>query len=138
MTTSLQNDPETELPKKVYYTVSEVAKALGEAESCIRHWCKEFAAYVKPHRNKGNDRLFTPRDVETLRSIRYLRRERGMSVASARETLAASRRTGQKPEQADICDTPLAVKAEVISRLQNIKERLLAIDSYLKENDIQN
>lgn len=131
-TTTQQNEAETELPKKVYYTVGEVALALGESESCIRFWGKEFASFVKPHRNKKETRLFTPRDISTLRSIRYLLREKGLTIAGARESLAAARRSKQDPEQTDICDTSLAVKAEVICRLQDIRERLLLIEKYLK------
>lgn len=116
---------------KVYYTIGEVANMLGEAESCVRYWNREFASYVKPHRNKKDNRLFTQRDIASLRSIRYLLRERGMTIAGARECLAAARRTKKDPKATDVADTSLAVKSEVIGKLTEIKSMLTQISSYL-------
>lgn len=108
-----------------------MAELLGESESCVRYWNNEFASYVKPHRNKKDNRLFTDKDLSALRSIKYLLRERGMTINGARECLANSRRSKRRPEETDVADTELAVKSEVIARLQGIREQLLKIDQYI-------
>lgn len=127
----LLTDEERHARLKTYYSISEVVTALGESESCIRYWNKEFASYVKPFRNKKDNRLFTDKDIAALRSIKYLLRERGMTIVGARECLASSKRTKCNPEDTDVADTTLATKAEVIARLQAIREKLLSIDRYL-------
>lgn len=116
---------------RVYYTIGQMAELLGESESCVRYWNNEFASYVKPHRNKKDNRLFTDKDLSALRSIKYLLRERGMTISGARECLANSRRSKRRPEETDVADTELSVKSEVIARLQGIREQLLKIDQYI-------
>ncbi len=124
-------DDEALAAGKVYCSIGEVARMLDETESCVRFWCREFAGYVKPHRNKKENRLFTPRDIAALRTIKFLLRERGMTIAGARDSLAAAKRSKKNPVREDVADTPLAVKAEVVARLQDIRERLKSISKYL-------
>ena len=69
---------------KVYYTMGEVAEMFDVNPSLLRYWEQEFDI-LKPHRNKKGNRLFTPRDVDNIRVIYYLLKERKMKIEVARK-----------------------------------------------------
>lgn len=54
--------------------------------SLIRFWEKEFDV-LQPKKNKKGNRLFTPEDVENLRIIFYLVKERGFTLQGAKAKL---------------------------------------------------
>jgi DNA-binding transcriptional MerR regulator len=72
--------------EKQYYTIGEVASMFGVAASLIRFWETEFDE-LKPKKNKKGNRLFTPADIETLRTIHHLLKDRGYTIQGARELL---------------------------------------------------
>lgn len=76
---------ETE-PQKIYYTIGEVSRMFNVNSSLIRFWEKEFDV-LKPHKNKKGNRLFTPTDLENLRIIYHLVKERGFTLQGAKAKL---------------------------------------------------
>lgn len=72
--------------EKVYYRIGEVASMFDVNVSLIRFWEKEFDN-IKPYRNKKGTRFFTKKDVETFHLIFHLVKERGFTLAGAREKL---------------------------------------------------
>ncbi len=73
-------------PHKIFYTIGEVAEMFGVNTSLIRFWEKEFDMLAPRKNNKGN-RLFIPEDIETLRLIHHLVRERGFTLKGAKDQL---------------------------------------------------
>mgnify|MGYP003344453840 CR=1 FL=1 len=73
-------------PRKIYYTIGEVARMFNVNASLIRFWEKEFDV-LKPFKNKKGNRLFTPEDVENLRIIYHLVKERGFTLQGAKSKL---------------------------------------------------
>ena len=72
--------------EKVYYRIGEVASMFNVNISLIRYWEKEFDC-IKPYRNKKGNRFFTKKDVDTFHLIYHLVKERGFTLAGAREKL---------------------------------------------------
>ena len=72
--------------EKQYYTIGEVASMFGVAASLIRFWETEFEE-LKPKKNKKGNRLLTPSDIEPLRTIHHLLKDRGYTIQGARELL---------------------------------------------------
>lgn len=99
--------------EKVYFTIGEVANTLGVNTSLIRFWEKEFPS-VKPHKNKKGNRLFTKEDVEQLKLIYHLVKERGMTLDGARKKI--------RDNQSDTVDN-----FAIIDRLKNIRQMLVEI-----------
>ena len=64
------------LPDKRYYKIGEVAKAFDVNTSLIRFWENEFDV-LKPKKNKKGNRLFTPEDLDNLKMIYFLVKEKG-------------------------------------------------------------
>lgn len=73
-------------PVKIYYTIGEVSKLFNVNASLIRFWEKEFEV-LRPKKNKKGNRLFTPEDVENLRVIYHLVKERGFTLQGAKAKL---------------------------------------------------
>lgn len=76
---------EQELSKK-YYKISEVADILGLPASTLRFWEKQFTI-ITPRRNTHGTRFYTPKDVETIRMIHYLVKEKGLKLEAAQQQI---------------------------------------------------
>ena len=74
------------LPEKRYYKIGEVAKAFGLNTSHIRFWEKEFDI-LKPKKNAKGTRRFSAKDVEHLRTIYHLVKEKGFTLEGAKSYL---------------------------------------------------
>jgi DNA-binding transcriptional MerR regulator len=103
--------------EKLYYSIGEVSELFGVNPSLIRFWEKEFDI-LKPHKNKKGNRLFTPQDIENLRLIHHLVKERGMTLKGAQLKLKQNR------EELDN-------NFEIVKRLQKVKEQLLEMKEAL-------
>ena len=71
---------------KLYYTIGEVSKMFNVNASLIRFWEKEFEV-LRPKKNKKGNRLFTNEDVDNLKVIYHLVKERGFTLNGAKEKL---------------------------------------------------
>ena len=101
-----------ELEKK-YYRISEVADILGLPQSTLRFWENEFTI-IKPKRNEKNRRLYTSADIEIIRLVYYLVKEKGMKLDAAQAEIRRNRSNVSK-------------RVEVIDRLRSIRETLVNI-----------
>jgi len=72
--------------EKVFYTIGEVAEMFHVNTSLIRYWEKEFDM-LNPQKNKKGNRLFTKDDIEQVKLIYHLVKERGMTINGARQKL---------------------------------------------------
>jgi DNA-binding transcriptional MerR regulator len=75
--------------EKLYYTIGEVAELFEVNSSLIRFWEKEFDI-LKPTKNKKGNRLFTKEDIQNLKVIYHLVKERGFNLQGARDKLRES------------------------------------------------
>ena len=73
-------------PKKLFYKIGEIAKEFNVNVSLIRFWEKEFDI-LKPKKNKKGNRLFTKKDLENLKIIYHLLKERGFTIEGAKKKL---------------------------------------------------
>lgn len=72
--------------RKLYYTIGEVAEMFEVNTSLVRFWEKEFDI-IKPKKNKKGNRLFTADDIDNLRLIYHLVKEKGYTLRGAKEEL---------------------------------------------------
>lgn len=77
-----------ELSKK-YYKISEVATILNIPASTLRFWEDKFTI-IKPHRNEHGTRFYTPKDIETIRMVYYLVKEKGLKLDAAQEQIRSN------------------------------------------------
>ena len=103
--------------EKQYYSIGEVAAMFQVAPSLIRFWESEFEV-LKPKKSKKGNRLFTKSDIDNLRMVYHLVKERGYTIQGAREVLK------NRPIQTKD-------KVEIIQSLEKIREFLVNIKSQL-------
>lgn len=108
--------------KKIYYSMGEVAEMFDVSQALVRHWESQFD-YIKPHRNKKGNRMFTEADVEKLKQIYHLVKERGMTLKGANKAL----KRGSTDE--------LTRDTELLERLQRIRAALVEVREELKAGD---
>ena len=80
---------EKEIEKK-YYSIGEVAGLFKVAPSLISFWESEFEV-LNPKKNKKGNRQFTKEDIDNLTVVYHLVKEKGFTLAGAKEALKNSR-----------------------------------------------
>lgn len=105
---------------KLLYSMGEVTEMFDVNASLIRYWESKFDC-IKPHKNKKGNRMFTPSDIENLKLIYHLVKEKGMTLEGAN---MAMKRRG-KSVQRDV---------SILERLQNIRAMLLEVRESLGDN----
>jgi DNA-binding transcriptional MerR regulator len=100
--------------------MGEVTEMFDVNASLIRYWESKFDC-IKPHKNKKGNRMFTPADVENLKLIYHLVKEKGMTLEGAN---MAMKRRG-KSVQRDV---------SILERLQHIRAMLLEVRESLGDN----
>jgi DNA-binding transcriptional MerR regulator len=103
--------------EKIYYTIGEVAELFEVNASLIRFWETEFD-FLTPQKNKKGTRLFTKEDINKLRIIYHLVKEKGYTLQGAREKIRLNREDVEK-------------QVEIVDSLQRIKSFLLDLKNDL-------
>ncbi len=96
--------------EKKYYKISEVAEMIGLPSSTLRFWESRFTI-ISPRRNRAGIRFYTPADVEKLRMVAFLVKEKGLRLEAAEEELRNNH-------------TGVSRRAQAITRLHDIRDRL--------------
>ena len=102
---------------KMYYSISEVAKMFNVNESLLRYWEKEFPI-IAPRKAGGNVRQYRKEDIENIRLVYHLVKEKGMTMQGAKQRLKANK---EKTIQT----------AEIVDRLKQIREELVNLRNSL-------
>ena len=72
--------------EKIYYSIGEVAEQFNVAPSLIRFWESEFEL-IQPKKNRKGNRQFTKEDIENVRTIYHLVKQKGFTLQGAKEML---------------------------------------------------
>ena len=108
---------EDDFIQKQYFTIGEVARDLDLSTSLIRFWETEFRE-INPKKNRKGNRVYTPKDIETLRKIRYLLKVRKYTIKGAKERL---RQEGKVVEQeVQMRDTLLKMRAFLLELKESL------------------
>ena len=71
---------------RLYYSITEVSKMLGEEQHVLRYWEREFSQ-LRPQKNRAGNRIYADKDLQVLRVIKRLLRDERYTVAGAKEFL---------------------------------------------------
>lgn len=95
---------------KKYYRISEVADLLNIPATTLRFWEHQFTV-IKPHRNDKGTRFYTPSDIEKIKMVHYLVKEKGLKLDAAQEQIRRNR-------------SGVSKKFEAIERLKGVRAKL--------------
>ncbi len=104
---------------KKFYKISEVAEILNIPASTLRFWEKKFTL-IKPRRNDGGTRFYTAADIEKIKMIHFLVKEKGLKLEAAEDQLRNN-------------SSGVTRRFEAITRLRNIRSKLTDILNSLNE-----
>lgn len=108
---------------KLYFSISEVAQMFDVNESLLRFWEKEFPQ-LDPKKGGRGVRQYRKEDIEVVKLIYHLVKERGMTIPGARQRMKDNKETTLQ-------------NFEVVEKLKSIREELLnmksALDSFTYE-----
>lgn len=76
--------------EKKYYSIGEVAASFKVATSLIRFWESEFDS-INPKKNRKGNRQYTKEDIENIRLVYHLVKEKGFTLQGAKEALKNGR-----------------------------------------------
>ena len=82
-------------------------------ESLLRFWEKEFDI-INPRKSSKGTRYYSPVDIENIRLIYYLTKEKGLTLSGAKKKLKENK-------------DGVIRNHEIIHHLKNIKSELIAI-----------
>ena len=74
------------MAEKIYYSMGEITEMLDVEPATIRYWCSQFSC-LAPKRNAKGNRLFSKQDVERLKRIHHLLKERKMTIEGAKKAM---------------------------------------------------
>ncbi len=83
---------------------------VGLPMSTLRYW-ESFFPTINPQRNDRGTRFYTPRDVETIRMVDYMVKDKGMKLEAVREELKRNR-------------DGVVKRFETVQRLKNVRAQL--------------
>lgn len=98
---------------KKYYKISEVADILEIPVSTLRYWEDQFTV-IKPKRTERGTRLYTTTDIEKIRMVNYLVKDRGMKIEAAQKIIKQNRSGVSRHYQA-------------VERLKYVREELVKL-----------
>jgi DNA-binding transcriptional MerR regulator len=105
--------------EKVMFTIGEVAELMDTSTSTIRYWENQFDE-LKPKKNKKGNRLFSKEDIELVKFIHHLVKERGLTIKGAKQKLKDNREE-------------TIHNYEIVKHLQSVRQQLLEIKDQLDE-----
>ena len=103
--------------EKKYYTIGEVAAIFGVATSLIRFWQNEFDI-INPQKNKNGNSQFTKEDIENLRIVYHLVKEKGHTLQGAKEIIKINKNKA-------------VGKLEALESLKKVREFLVELKKHL-------
>ena len=103
--------------EKLYYSIGEVADMFEVKVSLIRFWEKEFDI-LKPKKNKKGNRMFKTKDLDNLKIIYHLVKERGYTLEGAKKKL--------KENKEDTINN-----IQIVNRLKDIRQFLIELKQEL-------
>lgn len=103
---------EKEITKR-YYSMGEVTALFGVNASLIRFYEKEFDI-LQPRKNKKGNRMFRPEDIESLKIIFNLVKDKGFTLQGAKDYLKENQKGARENQR-------------VIDSLEKLKGFLLEV-----------
>ncbi|NLL12172.1 MAG: MerR family transcriptional regulator [Fibrobacter sp.] len=92
-----------DIPKKAYYSISEVCRFTSLEPHVLRYWESEFPQ-LRPKKNRAGNRAYRDKDIEIIKNIKHLLYDEKFTISGARKKLSELQKT--HPEQTPKEDLP--------------------------------
>ncbi len=124
-------------PKKLYYSISEVADITGVKAHVLRYWETEFPT-LRPKKTRAGSRRYRQADIDVVLAIKELLYERGFKIAGARKALRQEKAVEPAAQPGAVADAPAQIDLDFAHRataaqLAALRSELEAILSLVRE-----
>jgi DNA-binding transcriptional MerR regulator len=99
--------------EKIFFSIKEVADMFDVNQSLLRYWEKEFPN-INPTKTAKGNRQYRKEDIEEIRLVHYLVKEKGMTLPGAKQKLKDNREGIVRTE-------------EIINRLKTVRTELMKL-----------
>ncbi|MDR0412306.1 MAG: MerR family transcriptional regulator [Dysgonamonadaceae bacterium] len=105
--------------EKIFYSIKEVAEMFDVNQSLLRYWEKEFPS-IKPVKTPKGTRQYRKEDINEIRLIHYLVKEKGMTLPGAKQKLKENR-------------DKVVQTGEIIHRLKTVRAELMKLKAEIED-----
>lgn len=127
-----------EIPNKSAFKLNEVCSITGVKPYVLRFWESEFDE-IEPMTSSTGQKLFGPKDIETIANVKDLLFTQKMSIEEARFALKARLEKGSEQEhfldESDDLDTPPHLP-DTISQASGLKDNVSFQRMSLSDSDL--
>lgn len=112
--------------RKLYYSISEVAKITDLEQYVLRYWETEFEQ-LKPAKNRAGNRIYTNKDIKLILYIKTLLRDEKYTIEGAKKVLEEYVPEPDSGEQLELLTVPPKKKIqdeEIRSEMMQMREFL--------------
>lgn len=86
------------IARRAYYSIGEVCDLAGLKPHVLRYWETQFDV-IHPTKNRAGNRVYRPRDVETVLLVKHLLYDQKYTIEGAVQRIRDMRREGEMPEK---------------------------------------
>jgi len=95
---------------RMFYNIKQVAEMFGVTETLLRYWEKEFPN-IHPAKGGRGIRQYSKEDIEQVRIVYHLVKERGLTLQGARDAIRSKKGVSN-------------AKLDVVEKLKQLKQEL--------------
>lgn len=88
---TLSSATTSNIPPKLYFSISEVSEMTGVKAHVLRYWESEFPD-LRPKKNRAGNRSYREKDIRMVMNIRDLLYKQGYTIQGARNQIQRQRR----------------------------------------------
>jgi DNA-binding transcriptional MerR regulator len=114
------------IPEKLYFRIGEVSELCSLPTHVLRFWESEFPQ-LKPVKSSTGQRMYRPRDVESVLRIKQLLYGEGFTIPGARERLKLEAKTKRSQ---NVLPFPTAAPASDLTKIKQGLRDILGILSH--------
>jgi DNA-binding transcriptional MerR regulator len=110
---------------RAYHSISEVSAMAGVEPHVLRYWETQFKM-LRPKKNRAGNRMYRPKDIGLVMTIKELLYEQGFTISGARRKLLDTRRKSSV--------APAGAETEGVTKLlKSVKKELEDILSMVRK-----
>ena len=113
--------PGVPIQEKLFYKIGEVSRLIGLPSYVLRYWESEFN-FLRPRKSRGRQRVYSQKDVETLREIKRMRYEQGFTIEGLRRRWNTRQGTHERKPSRAAADVLRRVRRELTEMLKVLEQ----------------
>ncbi|MDR1678506.1 MAG: MerR family transcriptional regulator [Prevotellaceae bacterium] len=98
---------------KQFYSIAEVAEIVGENQSLLRFWEKEFEGIIAPQRSPKGIRLYRLEDVEMVKLVHHLVKTLGLTLDGAKQRIKNNKTAARRNRE--MHESLRAIREELVT-----------------------